>query len=85
MLFGNFVRLREEGGEKCLSSFLAYISTTTSARNVIQDCIEKEFHTLSIQTLRGCYKLLSRIKKASFRRVVNFRKLAENKRAVSKS
>ena len=61
------------------------ISTIRSIKSVIQGCIEKEFHTLSIEILKCCNKILFRIEKASFRKVVHFRKLTEKQRLVSES
>ena len=83
-LFRKPVRLGRGRGEKCPRFLFAYISTISSAKSVIQGCIEKEFHTLSIEILKCCNKILFRIKKASFRKVVNFRKLVEKERSVSK-
>ena len=56
-------------------SWFAYILTISRAKSVIQGCIEKEFHTLSREILKCCNKILFQIEKASFRKVVNFRKL----------
>ena len=66
-------KLRDEN----LANDIAYISTISSAKSVIQGCIEKEFHTLSIEILKCCDKIFFQIEKASFRKIVHFHKLAE--------
>ena len=55
------------------------------AKSVIQGCIDKKFHILSIEILKCCNKILFQIEKANFRKVVHFRKLAEKQRLVSES
>ena len=50
----------------------AYILTISSAKSVIQVCIEKEFHTLLIEIFACCNKIIFRIEKTSFLKVVNF-------------
>ena len=73
-------------GGKCPYSLFAYISRYyISAKSVIQGCIEKEFPNLLIEILKCCNKILFRMENVSFRKVVNFRKLAEKQRLVSES